>query len=178
LACGTPEVRQNNQEAIRRLLYNTEKKSILKGGKSMKARIITLTLMSAFIAVVVLAQGPGKGPGNGPGPMFRYDSSAETTINGTIEEIKTLDMMCQTGTHLTVKTDKGNVEVALGPAQFLSDQKLELKKGDQVQIIGAKANMRRGDMFMARQVTSGGKTVTLRDEKGMPAWQRGMCRQS
>jgi len=51
----------------------------------MKARIITLTLLSAFIAVVVLAQAPGKGPGNGPGPMFRYDSSTETTINGTVE---------------------------------------------------------------------------------------------
>jgi len=144
----------------------------------MKARIITLTLLSAFIAVVVLAQAPGKGPGNGPGPMFRYDSSTETTINGTVEEIKTLDTMSNAGTHLTVKADKGNVEVALGPAQFLSDQKLELKKGDQVQIIGAKGNTRHGDMFMARQITSGGKTVTLRDEKGMPAWQRGMCRQS
>jgi hypothetical protein len=140
----------------------------------MKARILILTLLSAFIAVVALAQGPGKGPG----PMFRYDPSTETTINGTIEAVKTLDTMCQAGTHLMLKTDKGNVEVGLGPSKFLADQKLDLKKGDQVQVIGAKANTRLGEMFMARQITSGGKTVTLRDEKGMPAWQRGMCRQS
>lgn len=140
----------------------------------MKTRILIPTLLSAFIAVVALAQGPGKGPG----PMFRYDPSTETTINGTIEEIQTLDTMCQAGTHLVLKTDKGNVEVGLGPSKFLADQKLELKKGDQVQIIGAKANTRRGEMFMARQITGGGKTVTLRDEKGVPAWQRGLCRQS
>lgn len=140
----------------------------------MKARILIITVLSALIAAVALAQGPGKGSG----PMSRYDASTETTINGTIEEIKTLDTMCQAGTHLVLKTDKGNVEIGLGPSKFLADQKLELKKGDQVQVIGAKADTRRGEMFMARQITNNGKTVTLRDEKGMPAWQRGMCRQS
>jgi hypothetical protein len=140
----------------------------------MKARIVILPLLSAFIVAVALAQGHGKGPG----PMSRYDPSTETTIKGTIEEVKTLDTMCQAGTHLVLKTDKGNVEVGLGPSKFLADQKLELKKGDQVQVIGAKANTRLGEMFMARQITSGGKTVTLRDEKGMPAWQRDLCRQS
>jgi hypothetical protein len=108
--------------------------------------------------------------------MFRYDPSAETTITGTIEEVQTLDSMCQSGTHLTVKTDKGNTEVALGPTKFLADQKLELKKGDQVQIVGAKTNTRRGEMFVARQITSSGKTVTLRDDKGVPSWPAGTCR--
>jgi len=85
-------------------------------------------------------------------------------------------MMCNSGTHLTVKTEKGILEVDLGPDKFLSDQKLDLKKGDQVEVLGAKANTRRGEIFMARQITSGGKTITLRDEKGMPNWPRGMCR--
>jgi hypothetical protein len=130
----------------------------------------SLLLLLALVATVALAQNRGKGQG----PM--YDPSAEATITGTIEEIQALDMMCQSGTHLTVKTDKGNTEVALGPTKFLADQKLELKKGDQVQIVGAKANTKRGEMFVARQVTNGGKTVTLRDDKGVPSWPRGMCR--
>jgi hypothetical protein len=33
-------------------------------------------------------------------------------------------------------------------------------------VLGAKANTRRGEIFMARQITSGGKTIILRDEKG------------
>ena len=130
----------------------------------------SLLLLLALAATVALAQTRGKGQG----PM--YDPSTEATISGTIEEIQTLDMMCHSGTHLTVKTDKGNTEVGLGPSKFLADQKLELKKGDQVQIVGAKANTKRGEMFVARQITSAGKTVTLRDDKGVPAWPRGMCR--
>lgn len=132
----------------------------------------SLLLSMTLLAAVALAQNRGKGQG----PMFRYDPSTETTITGTIEEIQTLDSMCQSGTHLTVKTDKGNKEVALGPTKFLADQKLELKKGDQVQILGANANTRRGEMFVARQITSSGKTVTLRDDKGMPSWPAGTCR--
>jgi hypothetical protein len=42
-------------------------------------------------------------------------------------------------------------------------------KGDQVQVVGAKANTRRGEMFVARQIISGDKTVTLRDDKGTPS---------
>ena len=109
-------------------------------------------------------------------PMFRYDPSTETTITGTIEEIHTLDSMCQSGTHLMVKTDKGNTEVALGPTKFLADQKVELKKGDQVQIVGANTNNRRGEMFVARQITSSGKTVKLRDDRGVSSWPAGTCR--
>ena len=75
-----------------------------------------------------------------------------------------------------VKTDTTEMEVGLGPAQFLKDQKLELKKGDTVEVIGATATTSRGKIFIARQITTGGKTVTLRDEKGTPAWPRGMCR--
>lgn len=134
----------------------------------MKRKSVLLLL--ALMATVALAQSRGKGQG----PM--YDPSTEATITGTIEEIQTLDSMCQSGTHLTLKTDKGNSEVALGPTKFLTDQKLELKKGDQVQIVGAKANTKRGEMFVVRQITIGGKTVTLRDDKGVPAWPRGLCR--
>jgi hypothetical protein len=114
--------------------------------------------------------------GKGQGPMFRYDASTEATITGTIAEIQILDSMCQSGTHITIKTDKGSTEVALGPSKFLADQKFELKKGDQVEVVDAKANTRRGEMFVARQISSGGKTVTLRDDKGTPSWPRGTCR--
>jgi hypothetical protein len=138
------------------------KEAIMKGK--------SLLLFLALAATVALAQTQGKGQG----PM--YNPSTEATITGTIEEVQTLDTMCHAGTHLTVKTDKGSTEVGLGPSKFLADQKLELKKGDQVQIVGAKANTRRGEMFVARQITSAGKTVTLRDDKGVPAWPRSMCR--
>jgi hypothetical protein len=140
--------------------------------KEVNMKRKSLLMLLALATTVALAQGPGMGQG----PMSRYDASKEVTITGTIETIQTLDSICQSGTHLTVKTDKGNTEVALGPTKFLADQKLELKKGDKVQIVGANANTRHGEMFVARQITSGEKTLTLRDDKGVPSWPRGMCR--
>jgi hypothetical protein len=47
--------------------------------------LFALTTMTALI----LAQGRG----NGQGP--RYDPAAETTLTGTIDNIETLDVMCQ-----------------------------------------------------------------------------------
>lgn len=137
----------------------------------MKVRAL-LVLVALAVATAV-AQ---KGGGMGRGPGFKYDPGAETKLTGTVEEVKTVDSMCKTGTHLTIKTDTGNAEVALGPSQFLKDQALQLKKGDRVDITGAKASTRRGEMFIARQITSGDKTLTLRDEKGIPAWPHGSCR--
>jgi hypothetical protein len=136
-----------------------------------RRRLIFLFSLMTTMTVLIFAQGPGKGQGP------RYNPAAEVTLSGTIDDIKTMDSMCHTGTHLILKTDKGNIEVALGPSQFLNDQKFELKKGDQIQVVGAKTNTRNGEMFVARQITSGGKNLTLRDGQGVPVWPRGMCQQ-
>lgn len=136
----------------------------------MKVKALLLVVALAVAAAVAQRGGMGQGPG------FRYDPSAETKLTGTVEDIKTMDSMCKTGTHLVLKTDTGNMEIALGPSQFLKDQALQLNKGDKVDVTGAKTTTRRGEMFIARQITTAGKTVTLRDEKGVPAWPRGSCR--
>lgn len=137
----------------------------------MKAKIVLIVV--ALAVATAMAQ---KGGGMGRGPGFKYDPSTETKLTGTIEQINTVDSMCKAGTHLTLKTDTGNMEIAVGPSQFLKDQALQLKKGDRVEVTGAKATTRRGEMFIARQITAGDKTITLRDDKGIPAWPRGSCR--
>ncbi|MGE5323612.1 MAG: hypothetical protein ACM3SW_12145 [Actinomycetota bacterium] len=137
-------------------------------------KLKALLLIIALAGVTAFAQRGGMGPGGmGQGPGFKYDPSAETRLTGTIEEIKTIGACA---THLVVKTEAGNTEVALGPSKFLKDQGLELNKGDQVEVTGVKTTMRRGDIFVTRQITVAGKTVNLRDEKGIPAWPRGTCR--
>jgi hypothetical protein len=136
-------------------------------------KVKALLLIVAFAVVTAVAQ-RGMGPGGmGQGPGFKYDPSAETKLTGTIEEIKTMGACA---THLVVKTDAGNTDVALGPTKFLKDQGLELNKGDQVEVTGVKTTMRRGDIFITRQITIAGKTINLRDEKGLPAWPRGTCK--
>lgn len=136
----------------------------------MKTKVLILIMV--FAVTTAVAQGR-----RGPGPGSRYDTKTETTVTGTIDQINQQDSFCPGGgTHLVLKTDKGNMDVRLGPTKFLGDQKFELKKGDSVQVIGSKLDSKAGEFIIARQITSGGKTLTLRNEKGFPAWPRGMCR--
>ncbi|HSM86435.1 MAG TPA: hypothetical protein VLT16_09805 [Candidatus Limnocylindrales bacterium] len=128
-----------------------------------------LIFLVAFTVTSALAQGRW---GAGPGP--RYDSNHEVTISGTIEQINELVGNC--GTHLVVKTDQGNMEVRLGPTKYLEDQKFELKKDEPIQVTGSKLGSASGAFVIARRISSGGKDLTLRDEKGFPAWPRGLCR--
>ncbi len=144
----------------------------------MRVRALLFLVVAAVLSMAAQQGGMGQGPGpKGPGRGMQYDPAKETKITGTIEEIKTIDTMCHGGTHVVLKTAQGNVEVGLGPSKFLEQQKLELKKGDTLEVTGQKITRPVGDIFVARQVTNAGKTFDLRDAKGIPAWPRGACRQ-
>jgi hypothetical protein len=69
---------------------------------------------------------------------FNYDPANQTTLQGTIQEVK--DYKCPVtgtiGTHISVKNDQLTTEVHLAPAKFLKEYEIVLKPGDDVKIIG------------------------------------------
>jgi hypothetical protein len=71
---------------------------------------------------------------------------------------------------LVVKTDTGQVLVHVAPADFLKEMDTSFKKGDEVQITGAKAPNATETEILAREITVGTNTTTLRDDKGIPVW--------
>jgi hypothetical protein len=131
------------------------------------AAILTLAAVSA------LAQG---GRGQGAGRM--YNPATETTIKGTIEEVKQISgpRGGPGGAHLILKTDKETLEVRLGPTTFLEKEKFTFAKGDQIEVTGSKVKIEGADALIAREVKKGGKTLTLRDAQGVPAWSGGRRR--
>jgi hypothetical protein len=74
------------------------------------------------------------------------------------------------GTHLTLKTETGNLDVALGPSNWLAEKKYEFAKGDLLDIVGSEVTMNGQKTLVAREITKGGTTMTLRDANGVPAW--------
>ena len=132
------------------------------------------TCLSLGLLIMTAALGVAQNRGHDRGP--RYNAAAETTMSGTIEEVKKMHMTCHSGTHIVVKTDNETTEVALGPTNFLDKKGFEFKKGDHVKILGAKANTRQGEIFVSRQIIRGDKQLILRDAQGVPAWPREMCR--
>jgi hypothetical protein len=74
------------------------------------------------------------------------------------------------GTHLTFKTETGQVDVHLGPASWLADKKYEFAKDDQLEILGSSITVNGQKALIAREITKGDQKITLRDANGIPAW--------
>jgi DNA/RNA endonuclease YhcR with UshA esterase domain len=80
------------------------------------------------------------------------------------------------GLHLTLKTDTGSLNVLVGPARFVKEKNFTFVKSDQLEVTGSKVKFNGSDAIIAREIKKGDKTLTLRDEKGVPAWPMGRRR--
>jgi hypothetical protein len=99
-------------------------------------------------------------------PAIKYDVANEIKLTGTIEEVKKI----ADDTHLMVKAGGQLLEIDLAPSSFLSDMECAFAKGDVVEIVGSKVKLESGEQMLARQITKGQLTLTLRDPKGAPVW--------
>jgi DNA/RNA endonuclease YhcR with UshA esterase domain len=100
--------------------------------------------------------------------MMKYDAKTEVTVSGTIEDIKAPSK--GGAESVTLKTETGNVDVHLAPTDFWTKNGFTLTKGASIDVTGSKAQMGKSVIILARTVTAGEKTVTLRNAEGAPAW--------
>lgn len=125
-------------------------------------KVCIVTAMLALLTGMAFTQSNVK---NGP----KYDMAGEAKIKGVVEDMRdmpgTLD-----GTYLVVKTDSKSALVYVGPGDFLKEIEVSFTKGDQVDVVGSKAPGSGEEIIMAREITVGTNTFTLRDEKGVPVW--------
>jgi hypothetical protein len=77
----------------------------------------------------------------------------------------------------TLKTDKGPVQVFLGPAKYVDAQTVKLTQKDQVEVKASRITGPQGKTtFTAAEVTKGGQVMKLRDDQGTPLWPKGQGR--
>jgi hypothetical protein len=133
------------------------------------AALLTGLILMAAALPLGAASAPAARPAQGFGPA--YDAAHETILAGTIQEVVTKHTAgSPAGLHLMVFAAKGVVDAHLGP--FLSkDTKDALQTGMPVQIVGASVKLHDKEYFMARQLTIGGRTITIRNTRGMLARQ-------
>jgi hypothetical protein len=128
--------------------------------------------LAALVSMPALAQRRMGGPNGFP----RYDPKTETTVKGTVEDVKESPSPgggMRTGLHVTLKTDTGSMDIHLGPADYWKKNGLELAKGDSIEVTGSKTMVDKQEAVLAREVKKGDKTVTLRNAQGIPAWSQG-----
>ena len=97
----------------------------------------------------------------------KYDKSTEAKIKGTVE---TLGKAADGLVHLSLKTDKGSIDVMLAPESYMTEMEIVLKAGETVQILGSQVTANGNPLFLAREVTRGGDQFLMRDDKGAPLW--------
>ena len=125
-------------------------------------RVLSGAAVAGLLLTSVWAQTASK---TGP----KYDMKNEVKIKGVIEEIRQVPGPFE-GTHLVVKTDSKNVLVHVAPADFLKDIDTSFNKGELIEVVGCKAPDATEEEILAREITVGQNTTTLRDDKGVPVW--------
>jgi hypothetical protein len=104
-----------------------------------------------------------------PAKAPEYDPSAEVTIKGVVEDFHESKMRGDhPGLHIILKTETESVEVHACPLQFMTDLDFAVVKGDTLTVIGSRPG---GEgIVVAREVTKGQMSLTLRDKTGAPVW--------
>lgn len=75
------------------------------------------------------------------------------------------------GTHLTVKSKSGSIDVYLAPTDFLRFFKTSFPVGAEVEVVGSKVKFAGSDEVLTRDVAIGQATISLRDANGAPNWK-------
>ncbi len=126
-------------------------------------KVLFIAAVMAWISFAAWGQHPGKTTGP------KYDTANEVKIKGVIVEVRELPGEFE-GLHLVVKTDTKTWLVHVAPSEFLKEIDTSFNKGDQVEVVGAKAPDAADEEILAREITDGTNTATLRDDKGIPIW--------
>jgi hypothetical protein len=104
----------------------------------------------------------------------QYNPATETTVSGVVQDVfHPSGRNSNVGTHFSLKTDSGIIEVHAGPQWFLAQQGFSLEQGNQMTVTGSKQVMAGQDVLIARELKKGDKTLTLRDANGIPKWSQG-----
>lgn len=125
-------------------------------------------LLFAILSIPLQAQPTVQShPGHGFGPA--YDAKRETTLEGTIQRVVTKHVAgTPAGMHLMVVGPQGLVDAHLG--SFLSKETTKsLQAGTSVHIVGAMSVVHGKSYLLARQVTVGDHTFTVRSAHGVVA---------
>src|SRR5512135_2561128 len=145
--------------------------------KALKLVLACAVVLTMGMAVGSYAAGPGMGCGGGGWGMSSkcgrmYNPQTVETISGEVVKVdKVMPMRgMSNGIHLTVKTDKGDVSVHLGPAWYIDRQDTYIKVGDKVDVKGSKVEIAGKPVVIAAEVKKGDETLVLRDEAGIPLW--------
>lgn len=107
-------------------------------------------------------------------PYIRpFNPATVQTIKGSVVEVKKIGLEGREnfGVHLTVKTEKGPIEVHVGPSFFLEKNKFQISENESIEVTGSMINEGNKNFIIASDLKIGDKSLKLRDAQGIPLWR-------
>jgi len=103
---------------------------------------------------------------------YTYAPTSEQNLRGWVVETK--DFQCPVtgtvGSHITVKNETGSMEIHLAPASFMKQYEINIRKGDNVTVVGSRITFEGKSALIAKSVAIGHETFNFRDQSGKPLW--------
>jgi hypothetical protein len=126
----------------------------------------TVNIVVGIIAVVLVAVLSFLG--SRPNPKPSYNAATETRVEGIVQEVQ--EFYCPVtedrGSHLVLKTTSGPVLVHVGVARTLRANNITFSAGDRIQVLGSAFRYNKMNSLIAREISRGDETFTIRDAKG------------
>jgi hypothetical protein len=114
------------------------------------------------------------GGGWGPGTAYSklYDPKTVETISGEVVKIDTITPFkgMSSGVHMSVKTEKEEIAVHLGPSFFIENQDVKIAAKDKVEVKGSRVTFNGKPAIIAMELRKGDEMLKLRDDAGYPVW--------
>ena len=147
----------------------------------MKNKIWTIIMLVVLIlASFTLAEAQpwgGKGSWGSWATNYSQWNWNPSTVEKVVGKVTSKDTIMQPkgrgllpAVGMTLKTDKGNVYIHLGPQWYFDNQELSINVGDTVEVTGSKIVVDSNTVLLASSVKKGDKTWQFRDQQGFPFW--------
>ena len=136
-------------------------------------RVTRLSWMATALATAFAAAGAVQAQTASQAESSVYQVGREVTVVGTVSSVVENSKTGPLGTHVMVQSASGLVDVHIGSAKYLQLNKLNLKTGDSVRILGENFMVGTDTVFYARIVQDGTAAIAVRSPKGMPLWKNG-----
>ena len=136
-------------------------------------RVIRWSWMASALAAALAAAGTVGAQTAPQADSAQYQVGREVNLVGTVSSVVENGKNGPLGTHVMVQSASGLVDVHIGSAKYLGMNKLNLKSGDSVRILGENFTVGADTVFFARIVQDGTVAIAVRSPKGMPLWKNG-----
>jgi hypothetical protein len=124
----------------------------------------------AFVSVSAPAADKAKDTIAPPEPV--YNTSTVIDVVATVTAVREVPKGSSlAGVHLMLQSGTDNLDVYIGPSEFVKIFDVTFAKGDTIHVIGSKVTFQDSTVVLAREVIMGTVTLSLRDNSGEPLWK-------